>query len=190
MILTHPGLTKLTFMDYLLTMLRILLRRKLGYNKNASSQKQNILPSPNDPRSAQGHWAGCTSTPKKVNVDTNTLKHMYILGSSPRKRARKIARQRGLAHALSLLSPSIAPPLHNSSRAGVDNSRPRRPPLRPLRHRREGTRITRRVWIHAHFYVLCCGGPWQVSGCYSRWKHASNFSWVEVDFPQRSPRGT
>ena len=28
MILTHPGLTKLTFMDYLLTMLRNLLRRK------------------------------------------------------------------------------------------------------------------------------------------------------------------
>ena len=33
MILTHPGLTKLTFMDYLLTMLRILLRRKQGYDK-------------------------------------------------------------------------------------------------------------------------------------------------------------
>ena len=32
MILTHPGLTKLTFMDYLLTMLRNLLRRKLGYD--------------------------------------------------------------------------------------------------------------------------------------------------------------
>ena len=30
MILTHPGLTKLTFMDYLLTMLRNLLRRKHG----------------------------------------------------------------------------------------------------------------------------------------------------------------
>ena len=28
--LTHPALTKLTFMDYLLTMLRNLLRRKLG----------------------------------------------------------------------------------------------------------------------------------------------------------------
>ena len=33
MILTHPGLTKLTFMDYLLTMLRNLLRRKLSYDK-------------------------------------------------------------------------------------------------------------------------------------------------------------
>ena len=32
MILTHPGLTKLTFMDYLLTMLRNLLRRKLSYD--------------------------------------------------------------------------------------------------------------------------------------------------------------
>ena len=30
MILTHPGLTKLTFMDYLLTMLRNWLRRKLS----------------------------------------------------------------------------------------------------------------------------------------------------------------
>ena len=39
MILTHPGLTKLTFMDYLLTMLRNLLRRKLGYDSvsNASA---------------------------------------------------------------------------------------------------------------------------------------------------------
>ena len=36
MILTHPGLTKLTFMDYLLTMLRILLRRKQGYDSFAS----------------------------------------------------------------------------------------------------------------------------------------------------------
>ena len=32
--LTHPALTKLTFMDYLLTMLRILLRRKLGYDND------------------------------------------------------------------------------------------------------------------------------------------------------------
>ena len=30
--LTHPALTKLTFMDYLLTMLRNLLRRKLSYD--------------------------------------------------------------------------------------------------------------------------------------------------------------
>ena len=33
--LTHPALTKLTFMDYLLTMLRILLRRKQGYDRGA-----------------------------------------------------------------------------------------------------------------------------------------------------------
>ena len=33
MILTHPALTKLTFMDYLLTMLRSLLRRKQGHDK-------------------------------------------------------------------------------------------------------------------------------------------------------------
>ena len=32
MILIYPALTKLTFMDYLLTMLRILLRRKQGYD--------------------------------------------------------------------------------------------------------------------------------------------------------------
>ena len=32
MILTHPALTKLTFMDYLLTMLRILLQRKLDHD--------------------------------------------------------------------------------------------------------------------------------------------------------------
>ena len=37
MILTHPGLTKLTFMDYLLTMLRNWLRRKLSYDKGAVS---------------------------------------------------------------------------------------------------------------------------------------------------------
>ena len=30
--LTHPALTKLTFMDYLLTMLRNRLRRKLSYD--------------------------------------------------------------------------------------------------------------------------------------------------------------
>ena len=30
--LTHPALTKLTFMDYLLTMLRNRLRRKQGYD--------------------------------------------------------------------------------------------------------------------------------------------------------------
>ena len=29
---THPSLTKLTFMDYLLTMLRNRLRRKLSYD--------------------------------------------------------------------------------------------------------------------------------------------------------------
>ena len=31
--LTHPALTKLTFMDYLLTMLRNRLRRKLSYDR-------------------------------------------------------------------------------------------------------------------------------------------------------------
>ena len=31
--LTHPALTKLTFMDYLLTMLRNRLRRKHSYDK-------------------------------------------------------------------------------------------------------------------------------------------------------------
>ena len=36
MILTHPGLTKLTFMDYLLTMLRNWLRRKLSYDISPS----------------------------------------------------------------------------------------------------------------------------------------------------------
>jgi hypothetical protein len=40
MILTHPGLTKLTFMDYLLTMLRILLRRKLSYDTTMSMSKR------------------------------------------------------------------------------------------------------------------------------------------------------
>ena len=38
MILTHPGLTKLTFMDYLLTMLRNQLRRKLSYDTSLASQ--------------------------------------------------------------------------------------------------------------------------------------------------------
>ena len=33
MILTLPAHTKLTFMDYLLTMLRYLLRRKQGHDK-------------------------------------------------------------------------------------------------------------------------------------------------------------
>jgi hypothetical protein len=33
MILTLPAHTKLTFMDYLLTMLRSLLRRKQGHDK-------------------------------------------------------------------------------------------------------------------------------------------------------------
>ena len=32
--LTHPALTKLTFMDYLLSMLRSLLRRKQGHDTN------------------------------------------------------------------------------------------------------------------------------------------------------------
>ena len=36
MILTHPGLTKLTFMDYLLTMLRILLRRKQVHDRSVT----------------------------------------------------------------------------------------------------------------------------------------------------------
>ena len=40
MILTHPGLTKLTFMDYLLTMLRNLLRRKLSYDTTMSMSKR------------------------------------------------------------------------------------------------------------------------------------------------------
>ena len=31
--LTHPALTKLTFMDYLLTMLRNRLRRKHSYDR-------------------------------------------------------------------------------------------------------------------------------------------------------------
>ena len=39
MILTHPGLTKLTFMDYLLTMLRNLLRRKLSYDMVLSGER-------------------------------------------------------------------------------------------------------------------------------------------------------
>ena len=44
MILTHPGLTKLTFMDYLLTMLRILLRRKLVRdNKSQSATRVGIV---------------------------------------------------------------------------------------------------------------------------------------------------
>ena len=34
MILTHPALTKLTFMDYLLTFQRILLRRKLDHDSH------------------------------------------------------------------------------------------------------------------------------------------------------------
>ena len=36
--LTHPALTKLTFMDYLLTMLRNRLRRKLSYDSAARWQ--------------------------------------------------------------------------------------------------------------------------------------------------------
>ena len=43
MILTHPALTKLTFMDYLLTMLRILLRRKMDYDsKSAEPSKAKL----------------------------------------------------------------------------------------------------------------------------------------------------
>ena len=41
--LTHPALAqelKLTFMDYLLTMLRILLRRKLSYDTTMSMSKR------------------------------------------------------------------------------------------------------------------------------------------------------
>jgi hypothetical protein len=40
--LTHPALAqlKLAFMDYLLTMLRILLRRKQGYDKRARKRFQ------------------------------------------------------------------------------------------------------------------------------------------------------
>ena len=37
MILTLPAHIKLTFMDYLLTMLRTLLRRKLGHDNTHSS---------------------------------------------------------------------------------------------------------------------------------------------------------
>ena len=37
MLLIYPALTKLTFMDYLLTMLRNLLRRKLSYDTKAMS---------------------------------------------------------------------------------------------------------------------------------------------------------
>ena len=36
MILTHPALTKLTFLDYLLTILRSLLRRKQGHDMDPS----------------------------------------------------------------------------------------------------------------------------------------------------------
>ena len=36
--LTHPALTKLTFMDYLLTMLRNLLRRKLSCDNYVSGR--------------------------------------------------------------------------------------------------------------------------------------------------------
>ena len=44
--LTHPALTKLTFMDYLLTMLRNRLRRKLSYDtadcpKHMQSSRRN-----------------------------------------------------------------------------------------------------------------------------------------------------
>jgi len=40
--LTHPALTKLTFMDYLLTMLRNRLRRKLSYDIKAVLRKIRI----------------------------------------------------------------------------------------------------------------------------------------------------
>ena len=43
MILTHPGLTKLTFMDYLLTMLRNLLRRKLSYDRVLKAKKLKMI---------------------------------------------------------------------------------------------------------------------------------------------------
>ena len=43
MILTHPGLTKLTFMDYLLTMLRNLLRRKLSYDTALTARDRRPL---------------------------------------------------------------------------------------------------------------------------------------------------
>ena len=42
MILTHPALTKLTFMDYLLTMLRSLLRRKQGHD--IDMERESPLP--------------------------------------------------------------------------------------------------------------------------------------------------
>ena len=55
MILTHPGLTKLTFMDYLLTMLRILLRRKLLHDNRR-----------NDPREAWGSREDTQSRPPEA----------------------------------------------------------------------------------------------------------------------------
>ena len=41
--LTHPALTKLTFMDYLLTMLRNRLRRKHSYDMQAAWSRSRAV---------------------------------------------------------------------------------------------------------------------------------------------------
>ena len=52
--LTHPALTKLTFMDYLLTMLRNLLRRKHGCD---NFMLYCILYNPESRANGNANWA-------------------------------------------------------------------------------------------------------------------------------------
>ena len=61
MILTHPGLTKLTFIDYLLTMLRILLRRKQGYDTSEACGPPGV--------SGEGASAPVWVTPPPATAD-------------------------------------------------------------------------------------------------------------------------
>ena len=62
--LTHPGLTKLTWMDYLLTMLRNRLRRKLGCDIAPLSFLPLILRPPAHQR--RRGWEGLLDVRRRV----------------------------------------------------------------------------------------------------------------------------
>ena len=89
MILTHPGLTKLTFMDYLLAMLRNLLRRKLSYD--IRGQFVTVLPSQRPCILLYCRSDGCMSTtwPLKICAMLKISSGRRHMGTVPIKNSRK-----------------------------------------------------------------------------------------------------
>ena len=80
MILTHPALTKLTFMDYLLTMLRILLRRKLVHD-NFVRHVRCVTPS--FLASMQNVHGSVNRVPVDSSMDVETLASIRAQLSTP-----------------------------------------------------------------------------------------------------------